>query len=241
MMYQNKMIACIKANGKVLREIGEKVIVPYGTEYSIFLKNLNNTRAVVQIEIDGEEVVAGGLIIDVNQSIDLERFVSETTLSKGNKFKFIERTEAVENHRGIRPDDGVVRISWHYEIPTVVSTPPLFRSIPSAPQWGDLQKPEHYRYGINDITCSTVSFCDYSAQGITVPGSISDQRFETVSIGRVDPIKHTIVLHLVGGIDEKIAVEPITVAKKIKCPTCGKKNKPTSKFCPQCGTAVTIL
>lgn len=42
MVYNNNLIACIKVDGKVLREKNSSVELPFGTEYTILLKNLNN-------------------------------------------------------------------------------------------------------------------------------------------------------------------------------------------------------
>ena len=115
-MYQSKLVASLKANGKILREFKDTVYIPFGSEYSFLIKNLNSTRALVNIFIDGENVVEGGLVVNVGQEIDLERYVKAGSLSAGNKFKFIERTQAVEDGpRGIKLEDGLVRIEFQYE------------------------------------------------------------------------------------------------------------------------------
>ena len=49
MMYESKLAAAIKVNGKVLREFNkDTVYIPFGSEYSILLKNLNTKRAIVE-------------------------------------------------------------------------------------------------------------------------------------------------------------------------------------------------
>ena len=60
-MYQSKLVASLKANGKVLREFKDKVYVPFASEYSILLKNLNTVRAEVHVYIDGEDQTPDGL------------------------------------------------------------------------------------------------------------------------------------------------------------------------------------
>jgi len=118
MMYNQKLVASIKANGKVLREFKDTVYIPFASEYSILLKNLNTTRAVVNVFIDGENVVPGGLVIDPGRTVDLERWIKNGNLSEGNRFKFIERTQAIEDGpRGIKLEDGLVRIEYQFEIP----------------------------------------------------------------------------------------------------------------------------
>lgn len=114
-MYNQKMAACLKANGKVLREFKDEVYIPFGQEYSILLKNLNSVKALVNISIDGTDVIPGGLVIEANREVELERFVKD--MNKGNRFKFIERTAGIEQHRGIKIDDGLIRISFNYEKP----------------------------------------------------------------------------------------------------------------------------
>lgn len=115
-MYNSKLSVCIKAAGKVLREQKDQVYVPFGSEYSIYLKNLNTVRALVRINLDGVDVTDGtDLVIQPNSSIDLERFMKAGNLSQGNRFKFIERTSKVEAHRGIQAEDGLLRVEFQFE------------------------------------------------------------------------------------------------------------------------------
>ena len=120
MMYGNKLAAAIKVNGKVLREFKDTVYIPFGAEYAITIKNLHTTRAVVNVYIDGDNMVPGGLVLNAGQSVDLERSIKNNNLTEGNKFKFIERTNSVENHRGIGVEDGLVRIEYQFEQPRPV-------------------------------------------------------------------------------------------------------------------------
>ena len=126
MMYNQKMVVALKANGKVLREFEDTVYIPFGQEFSILLKNLNSVRALANISIDGVDVCPGGLVVDANTEINLERYITNRNLNSGNKFKFIERSESVEKHRGIKADDGIIRVSFKYEkVPAYVPTPKL--------------------------------------------------------------------------------------------------------------------
>jgi hypothetical protein len=65
--------------------------------------------------IDGSNIVPGGLVIGAGQEVDLERSLANNNLNAGNKLKFIERTGAVEAHRGIKLEDGIVRIEYQFE------------------------------------------------------------------------------------------------------------------------------
>ena len=115
-MYSNKLVASLKANGKILREFKDTVYIPFGSEYSFLLKNLNTTRALVNVFIDGEDMTPGGLVLNAGQEVDLERSIKGGNLMEGNRFKFIERTGAIENGpRGIKLEDGLVRIEFQFE------------------------------------------------------------------------------------------------------------------------------
>lgn len=124
-MYSNKLVASLKANGKILREFKDTVYIPFGSEYSILLKNLNTVRAVVNVFIDGDNIVPNGIVLGVGQEVDLERSIKNHNLNEGNRFKFIERTAAVENGpRGIKLEDGLIRIEFQFEkvVPQVTNT-----------------------------------------------------------------------------------------------------------------------
>lgn len=117
-MYQKKFAVALKsANGRVLREFDkDKVYVPFGSEYSVFLKNMHNRRAVAQISIDGVDV-GGGMtfVVPAYGQLEVERFVKNGNLHEGNRFKFIEQTAAVANHRGVDVEDGLVRVTFQLE------------------------------------------------------------------------------------------------------------------------------
>jgi hypothetical protein len=268
-MYNQKLVASIKSKGKVLREFKDTVYIPFASEYSILLKNLNTVRAVVNVFIDGENVVPGGLVIDPGRTVDLERWIKNGNLSEGNKFKFIERTQAIEDGpRGIKLEDGLIRVEYQFEIPRPVINMPswttttttwnstpyygsgLTRGISANGSTGDWAGPA------GSVTCSatlnsvsadnfkvTASGASFKNEtGITVPGSKSTQSFQNVTVGALDPTVHNIVLKLVGDLgDNKPVEKAVTVKHKPKCVTCGKQNKAHAKFCVECGTALEIF
>jgi hypothetical protein len=119
-MYSDKMVCAIKVAGKILREhsngSNQTVYIPFGSEYSFLLKNLSSgRRACVWITIDGKEAIDGGLVLNPSQSVDLERFIESGQMDKGLKFKFIERSEKIEQHRGIGLEDGLIKVSFEFE------------------------------------------------------------------------------------------------------------------------------
>ena len=114
-MYTKKLVASIRANGKILREFKDTVYIPFGSEYSILLKNLNTVRALINIYIDGDNIVPGGLVLNAGQEIDLQRAIRNGNLTEGNRLKFIERTSNIEDHRGIKLEDGIIKIEFQFE------------------------------------------------------------------------------------------------------------------------------
>jgi len=296
-MYQSKLVASLKANGKILREFKDTVYIPFGSEYSFLIKNLHTQRACVNIFIDGESVVEGGLVVNAGQEIDLERYVKEGSLNAGNKFKFIERTSSIEEHRGTKLEDGLVRIEFQYEKQplqdwftmnrgfnnniyaksseyrgvtdkfsagdantwlqasgsTYATTNVSQMNVGGALRGVDYSKGEAVKAAaasaIDQVVPQSMNVHDgmatmdsYNDVGITVPGSKSTQKFQTVTMGVMETEKHSIVLKLLGETpDNKPVLKPVTVKAKQKCDTCGKVNKAHSKFCVECGTALEIF
>lgn len=289
-MYESKMVCCLKANGKVLREHKDTVYVPFGTEYSILIKNLNSVRAMVNISIDGKDIADGkaDFIVNANTEIDLTRFLSGGNMDKGNKFKFIERTPGIEQHRGVGVEDGIIRIEFQFErqyaglVPStdywrdkVYYCDPGYNTLwnttigtanSSVLRSSGVPANDHYgavasaAYSTNDSyadkgpdVTNVTNVTNVYAQslptsitandvGITVPGSVSEQKFQSVSGFALDGVKHVMVLRLVGETPEgKKIVEPVTVKAKPKCVTCGRVNKAGAKFCTECGTSLQIV
>lgn len=275
-MHHEKMVVAIKTNGKVLREQGDLVYLPFGSEYQIHIKNLNSVRALVKVEIDGQDTMENisGIIVPPNGTVDLERFIKNGNLAQGNRFKFIERTEKIENGpRGIRAEDGLIRIEFEYEQVlgftnaavlsnqywnnnifsnqelqkyTTVSSgtdPNMFINCSTAvnsarPTKGvpraETRSTEDVHYG---VPCSAT----VADIGITVPGSVSDQKFTMTSGFVPNGQKKVIVMRLIGQVVGKAVKKPITVKTKQKCETCGHMNRWGSKFCSECGTSLELL
>ena len=282
MMYHQKMVASIKANGRVLKEFKDTVYVKFGSEYSVYMKNLNTTRALVNVFIDGTNITPGGLVINAGQEVDLQRSIANGNLTEGNSLKFIERTGSVEKHRGVKLEDGLIRIEFQFEKVAPAqwgSTwndqwknsnlhyPPGVRSFGSTSMnvGGTMRSVDHSKgefvkgqasqninqyMADNNVQCSAQSAhdgmatmdCSFNDIGITVPGSKSEQKFQTTYMGTLETEKHCIVLKLLGETPDNRPVEkPITVKTKPKCVTCGKQNRAHAKFCTECGTALEIF
>lgn len=274
MMHNSNLVFCVKSDNKVLREHGENIYIPFGQEYSFYIKNLHSRRCQVSIEIDGKSISDGSkFIINANSSMDIERFLKSGNLNEGNRFKFIERTASIEKHRGVGAEDGLIRVEFEFEreyqnLNNYLQYPPGVRSWGGA-AWqrgasgqslgGDIQ------FGDAEIECSAgmplgsasneflnvataqsagsaqLSARSVNDAGITVPGSMSNQQFRTVSDLYTDGIKHVMVLKLLGETETAPVVKAVTVKHKPTCVTCGKVNKANAKFCSECGTALQIF
>lgn len=262
------MACAIKSNGKILREFKDKVYLKFGSEFSIYIKNLNSVRALVNVYIDGSNVTPNGLVIMANSEIDFERSLANFNMNVGNKFKFIERTGDIENHRGIKLEDGLIRIEYQFEIPSpkyntfygaIVSPLSTFSTGTSLgypgilrnSSYGTLNSVNVSNTSTNAIfgSCSSTSTensigvaSNFNDAGITVPGSKSEQKFSTADWFPVEATKHCMVINLLGETpDNKPVVKTVTVKHKPKCTSCGSQNKAYAKFCNKCGTALTIF
>lgn len=250
-MYNQKMVAAIKVAGKVLREDGETVRIPFGSEFSVLLKNLNTVRAIVNVEIDGTDVTGGaGLIVPAGGSIDLERFIKNNNMSEGLRFKFIERTSKIENGpRGIKAEDGLVRVTFEFEkVVKLNMRPTLYsRSASRGIDWnysdigGSLGEPTRGMQTKSLGNFSTTGAMATSAKsetGITVGGSVSSQQFVEGEWFPTDGVKNVLVFKLLGEVQGEPVVAPVTVRTRVECPTCGTKADHGAKFCKECGTGL---
>lgn len=266
-MYANKLAVAVKHRGKVLQEFGEVVYLPFGSEYGLLIKNLNSVRASVKVSIDGVDATPGiNLVVQPNSSIDLERFIKNGNLNAGNRFKFIERNAAVMAHRGARMDDGLIRVTFCFEVPQ----PVVYYATPAVqPQWwsggvtgGTGVDPSFTARGTlssagasaqassvssaNAMNSAGVlrskSVAQPEATGITAPGSVSHQQFQSVGWFQTGPEMPPIIIQLAGQAADTGAVQNIVYTRsKIDCTVCGASHKPSSKFCSQCGASLNII
>lgn len=240
-MYKNNFVVAVKSKDNVLREIDDKIYMPFGSNYTIYLKNLDSRRASVSVEIDGEDVLDGNkLIINSHDDMELEGFLSGNKAEYG--FKFIERNKAVEQYRGIQAEDGIIRVEVKFEKPKPTYN---INYRPDTSVWPYHYYPITYWWSFRNplTTADRVYGCDYSVgnvthsktvmndAGITVKGDDVDQNFHYSSFGEYDSDTVVICLKLLGTKEE-----PIFVKTKLVCSSCGKSCSSNQKYCPECGT-----
>ena len=259
MVYSKKFVVVIKCNGKILREVSQEndVILPFGAEYSILLKNLDNRRAVAEVSIDGTDVLGGKrLVIDANKDTELKGVLVNNAVK--NAFKFIQKTEKIQDHRGDKIDDGFIRVkfgfertvdyavttNWDYTYPTVYRsfhnhTNDVYGSGCGTAKGVNEQITAAYNVSSN-VTMDSLGKCELpqADEGITVPGSELKQDFNQTYVGTIED--HGVIIIRLKGTDKVDApvLTPLFVSTKKKCPTCGTKSRHGVKFCPECGTNI---
>ena len=256
MTYKDHFVAEIKSDGNILRVKDDTVYLPFGAEYSLLLKNLNTRRASVNIEIDGQDVLDNlSLIIEPNSTTELMGFLRGATAK--NKFKFIQKTKQIQEHRGDKIEDGLVRIEFAFE--KEIPKPWIQNVIKEVHHYHEKSPFEFTYYGSNvdwsynsdDLTavrgiapdsvqsfnCSVENLGVAPAQdeGITVKGTEINQDFNYTSMGELESLK-VIVIKLCGLVGHGVRVDkPLTVKAKLTCSICGTKSKSLCKYCSNCG------
>jgi hypothetical protein len=252
MIYQNKFVAVVKSKGKVLRERDPGCVhLPFGSEYTLLLKNFSINRAVVEVEVDGKDALDGSsLVIAANDTLELKGFMRG---GQGKKaFKFIQKTKEIAEHRGDRVEDGFIRITFSYEQPTttwvttsspsatnyLLSYQPVHKSSPYRGQWSTTVPYVSTCFVANSLGDSNMkSSAPREEEGITVAGSDINQVFTDTTVGPVLP-QDPIILRLFGEHKGTRVKKPLTVKAKVQCSTCGRQAKSSMKFCSNCGTAL---
>jgi len=251
MMYNNNFVAVIKHNGRILRERDGAVRLPFGSHYSILLKNKNSKRALVQIQVDDKYVLKGGqkLIVDAHSTVEIKGFMRNMSVS--NRFKFIKKTKQIRRYRGDRIDDGLVSVEyWFEKDPDPIwyfnAIAPTFKE--SGRRYGGSSFSHSYYSDSNTAgevryssSLSNNSFTKSSApsdDGITVKGSKINQDYVYGHINDVESSSSVITIQLKGRTKKtkRMVKKAVTTRTKLRCETCGKRSKSYAKFCSRCGT-----
>ena len=260
MVHHKNLVMVVRVGGKVLREHDGAVRLPFGSEYTISLKNLSAQRVLISaLTIDGQEMLEGySLVIHGREEATLEGRVKNGEVRAA--FKFIQKTEAISENRGDRTDDGIIVVQYQFE---ALPKPILYVSGPAylpAPQWSDYvlcnTSSSNTSYSLHnsapaqcisatsvgtstpgeEVHTSRSSPCTYT-EGITVEGSDRHQNlFYAEHIQNLELAKHTLSLRLLGGTASEPVTTPVYSRVKVKCKSCGNLTSTAHKFCPSCGT-----
>lgn len=278
MAYSEKFVVAVIVNGDIVREQQAKgennVLLPFGSDYSLRLKNLHSQKALVKIEIDGKDVLGGDtLLLEANSTMDLDGFLTGNVVK--NKFRFIQKTKEIINYRGDKIDDGFIRVEWQFEEAPPVIEKKIVEHIdywrynpwyyPDYSSCRDLHYKGTIGSSLDGPICSNAASEELSYkgilrgtgeiktqnfdppiltdEGITVKGAETNQQFIYASVGKLEEQKHTIVIRLKGVIEDKNqvakAVQKVVLThQKVRCSSCGRQQKSSSKYCPNCGTAI---
>jgi len=257
MVLKNNFIAVVKSGGRILREHNGEVRLPFGSEYSVLLKNKDSRKAVASISIDGQSVTEGRIIVDGFSEVELLGFLKGTRVR--NKFKFIQKTDEIVEHRGDKVDDGIVTVEYWFEKVVVEQTitktywelqPYFYPTYPDRRRkWNDGEYwcSSGTTSALLETTTDTVRDmgvvnCVYTAnvtqdEGITVKGSETNQNFNYGNTKTLEEQSNVINIVLKGYKNSGIKVDkPVTTSQKVQCPTCGRNVKSSVKYCSNCGT-----
>lgn len=247
-MFNSNLIMAVKVNGKVLREFDGTVALPFGSEYSIYLKNTSSKRASVDITIDGQDALDGtSIIVNANSQVEVKRFIKNGNFDAGNAFKFIEKTRKIEEFRGNKAEDGLLTVTYSFEreqpyqqFPYISDYASLTRSISGslcATSYTNMVVPS----SLSSSATTTSTTLPLNNSGITAPGSEVKQQFSRVYGFTPDGKVHTMTLKMIGAHGEVEVTAPVTVKRKVRCTTCGTYCKQTAKFCHECSASVVII
>jgi len=165
MVYSSKFVICLLINGKIQKDRKNgTVVIPFGSEYAIRLRNKHKRRAVAKIYIDGENVSGGGYVVPANDYVDIERHNN-----KDRAFKFVdldseEAYDAGKNGDNDDKEKGTIEVhffleeerQWDYVQPVIPVIPVTPVKPPYNPSPWYKQQPWY--------TDGTWNTCDHSVE-----------------------------------------------------------------------------
>jgi hypothetical protein len=119
-MYSNKFVISVLVDGKVVKEhqtpVGTEAHIPFGSCYTLRLRNKNSRQAACKLFIDGEKMCKGGIIVPANSYRDID--CSTVTLQK---FKFVDLQSVDAQEHGkdqsnVTKQMGLIVAQWHLEV-----------------------------------------------------------------------------------------------------------------------------
>lgn len=251
MMYTKGFVVSIHdAKGKVLRENrSQEVFLPFGSEYSLRIRNNNNRRACARISIDGTDILGEHqLVIDPKSFTDLDRFCIDGDISSGRRLKFVE-AGSNSPHPDVQdptsPMNGIIKVEFSLEKPKPAVRLQGFERCFSLDYKCSKSKSRPMNYSCDSINMMSLEearakrpelYEDYDeeAVGATVEGSMSRQAFQVINDIQLESHSETITLTIK---PNKTAIKVKNTRKKF-CSNCGNSNGRSANFCSSCGHGV---
>ena len=221
-----------------------------GQEFQIELFNPTKNTVLAKIQLNGNVISQGGLVLKPGQRVFLERYLD---VAKKFMFDTYEVSNTEEVKKAIE-DNGNFKVEFYREstsffglgINTTYTTQPStltihgtynydYNSYVNLPIAGSFTTNSCSTYNLTDTTVlyNTNNTSKSIETGRVEAGSDSNQTFQTVNKSFDYYAFHTAEYKLLP-ISQKINTsEDINV--KRYCTNCGAKQKPEFKFCPSCG------
>lgn len=237
MTFKNNFIVEVMFNGKTMRVKDGSITLPFGSEYSIYMKNVDSRKAVASLYIDGKDVLDGSLrVVMPGSSITINGFMKG--LASTNKFKFTKKTKRISKYRGDFPDDGIIRVEYWFEKPKQSIVRPYWSTYTKSKSTDIYGVSDTYLGNSNDIFyCSSLCSNNFTEDGITVNGSKLDESFVYADVEDLEDTSSVIAIKLVGydKKKKKKVLKPIYTKTKLVCEVCGTKSKSSVNYCRHCG------
>ncbi len=191
-------VANIIQDGYQVKELSNKVSLPFYSEYQIRLKNTHDRKATAKVFIDGIPVSKlGDIVIPSNGQVNIERFL-DRSLTEGKKFKFVPITHP-EVDDPYSKDNGTIKVEFKLERkyePNVLILPEKPYSRIPLPYSGTEWKIFTGTNGINTVSNTNIS-CSTTSAGATIGGGESYQIFTEIHLDMEDQV-FTIELKIIG-------------------------------------------
>jgi len=260
---EHGFVIAVLSNGKVLREQHGQVFIPFGSEYTIRIKNPTYARVGVVIDVDGSTINQNKIVVDANSTVDIKRMCVDGDLNAGPALKFVEL-----GHNSVQDpsnnDNGIIKVAFYKEAR-------------SNPRWWDsteqqcaLSNPIGGMYGPIRRNASASNSTLYTSSasstlssrseagisgairamhatqstvsglpGATVPGKETEQQFRTIDITFETEPTATMTLRMRGNSPYSLPQEQLPPSKQYNqrfCTSCGVRIAIKDNYCANCGT-----
>lgn len=111
-MYKEGFATAVLVDGRVVREENGISRIPFGTEYTVRLKNKYPEPVAADVFIDGKLVnEAGHLFVPGNGTVDLDRWIFKDKTDR--KLQFVKLTEGGKGVEANEQENGVIEVRFY--------------------------------------------------------------------------------------------------------------------------------